>query len=1447
MHALFRKTIASLTVFSIFFTDAAFCMHQPAPSSASEDIESAAVRRRAVSAPPEPASSLTQNQTAPVIRRPVSRSTLVRNIPHAKEESDTAFSINTDAIPTQTMMKSFLGSGNDSDSEDEAYGSMKTITRDGIDAQSRKPLLDDQDPDLREAEKRLQQIEKLPFFVKWVYMDHLLEKMAYFLWLRKKDVTGVPSIVWCNSDPSEPLWIEGRGIPLKSGYSAARGIAGFRQGVEFVLKRSLTLILEGLLGYQIYYQIKNPQLQQTLSSQAYNVLKIVWSSDDTSIKLAIAKIVSKPENAPYYLSFFAVPILWGLIKAKFFARRDIQDTPASFSRAVNVVEDFSNSSPRGIRKSLWKDNLRWLLPLHAIDREVNYLVYRLLLDGNLTLDQRKAGLKALITLTRNTQGWSKAVGLEALQKLAAGTSLKQLALVEKSFGKDYRDELLREKTRALYELHKQNPGIRKAGVRGLAHNLYAHYLRWTLGDFDNKPSALAWAVFKGGMLVLKTKIFITIAKQIIHYLTCPGLFKEGVNYTMQSAGYASNYDSTCLQAYLDNFNKVPGQPAYTIVDSLSNFTVDPNTFSRSLNFTGRGVTGRQVGGLLQGFKQYQPGITFTTLDLSNNNIGSSEGDMESLVPFLPSSLTYLDLSRNPIGSFDENTEILLGNALPNLPQLQILKLAGHRGKGIGYWGDTGTVAIGNGLGFLKNLQYLDLSHNFIGSQGDNGTVAIGNALAFLMNLQTLDVFLNYIGYSAGNGTLAIAQALPSLTNLAHLDLSFNAFGYTDGDSAVVLMKALKSLNALHTLNLEYFNFYEVGDTVNNTFALAESLPSLSALTSINFGFNYMGCIEDMSVVALVKSLQSHSSLTSLMLDKNCIGSTGGNGTIALANTLMSLPLLQNLDLSGNNIGNLDSNSTIPLVNSISQLQNLNSLYIHQQDQTIPSFQWDLLKQYWHHRNLNTDLYIFRSTEDIQNYLRVLPNETMSVSLVDQFEWINPAQITLLLEGLSRLPNLQTLDLSNNVVDSTVLANTLPFFMHLTSFNLSYAPSVVGRWSENDTCAFANALPPGLTLLDLSGFGMGYIEDGKGDAVTVALAEGLRHLMNLRFLGLSDVGIGYWGERGAQALGKSLSDFPYLTNLDLSANWIGSSGDPGTLALAEGLNSTSYLKVLNFGDNYIGSTGGAGGKMLINIMPHLICNGLKEVNFAGNSFINIPWDTAANALEGLYSSQIQQACEAHQCWNKTINTPAITDCSSSASALTPPLIFRFFSFFPKRVQPMPPLLLEDVPMGSEMVLFQEAYAPSLWESVKERFGEFQPSSIGLFFTSATKGAAYTFGLEMVRDALEHGGVPKRAANIAVMAAQVGMIIYTTASYMPTVTGMAVNGGLTYMGASPSVSSALGNIAAVAATSIAMGVSVTPKNLALTVAGGAIGSALALKAKNKISSWLWKKETLARITY
>lgn len=166
------------------------------------------------------------------------------------------------------------------------------------------------------------------------------------------------------------------------------------------------------------------------------------------------------------------------------------------------------------------------------------------------------------------------------------------------------------------------------------------------------------------------------------------------------------------------------------------------------------------------------------------------------------------------------------------------------------------------------------------------------------------------------------------------------------------------------------------------------------------------------------------------------------------------------------------------------------------------------------------------------------------------------------------------------------------------------------------------------------------------------------------------------------------------------------------------------------------------------------------------------------------------------------------------------------------------------------LYQGIQSRSYWKTFKEKFElsqegvRFQPSTIGLFLTSAFKGAASTLVLEILRDGAAYRGLSKRLANRAVALAQAGIVLFMTTSYISTVTGIAVNEGLTYMGASPSLSSALGSTAAIV-VSIASGDMVTPTGLIASIGGGIVGGALALKIKDKVSSWLWRSETIESI--
>ncbi len=1605
---MFKKIISYLVILSVFWMDVVYAMKGSSlhPTEENEERKTPSLQKKE---DPSLDKSSSESEEDESFHAPSSKETLIKKghklLVQNKNQDETTPLLNKSmkertpinkkvvqedanlfSNPSDLDIYSLNEFTNTSSLEKGEEQSLTNKNRLSLHSES-EPLLkrdeENEDPDLKEAEKRLQQAEKRPFFVKWVYIDHLLEKMAYSFWLKQENVTG-SSPKGCHHP--EPLWVEGRGIPLKSGYSAARGITGFRQGMEFVLKRSLSLTLQGLLIYQIYDQIRDAKGFQPLP-----VLEIIWDGDKQSINGALAFIVQDPTHAPYYLSFFAVPLLWGLIKAGFFAQRAVKETPESFDRSVKFVENFSDSSSRGFYKSLWRDNVRWFLPLHPIDRETNYLVCRLLLDGNLTLDQRQEGLEALIELARNTQGWSKITGLSALQKLSSGTSLNQLPLVEKSFGKDYKEALLREKARALRELYNQNPGLRKAGLRGQVYNLYAHYLRWTLGDFDGWKSALAWTVFKGATLALTINFFVKIATQVINYLKCPEPLQHGFTYAMKEAKYASSYSSQCLKAYLNNFNKVPGQPPETILNILPLFQdLDPNLFT-TLNFTGQGVTGAQVGPLIRGLQQ--KGLTISTLDLSNNNIGKTTDDMKVFLP-LPSTLTYLDLSGNPIGGYDENTGTLLGQALPTLPQLQVLKLVRSRG-GIGYWGDEGTVAIGNGLRSLTNLQHLDLSWNWIGYKGNNGTGAIGNGLRSLTNLQYLDLSGNEIGRQGDDGIVALGNGLGSLKNLRHLDLSSNLYIGSQGDNGTgAIGNGLRSLTNLQYLDLSG-NFY-IGYTGDaGTVAIGNGLGSLTNLLHLNLFYNYIGFSGDAGTVAIGNGLRSLKSLQYLDLSHNWIGYKGDNGTVAIGDGLRSLTNLQYLDLWHNYIGFSGDAGTIAIGNGLHSLTNLQllglsanqicrlsfsqctvmdslidniieipfleDLYIQQLSYDLTPAERTVLAGYWKNRknrNTQTDIYDLRTLQQVQEYLKSLPNDTTTISFRGSFNPRNANVVKAFLDGLASFPLLQYLDLSNNYIDDSsgmcgngciiALGEGLGPLTNLQYLDLSR--NYIGNQGDDGTAAIGKGLGSltnlqyldlssnlyigsqgdngmvaigkglgsltNLQYLDLSRNRMGYEGDNgmvaigsglgsltnllhlelsgnfigyQGDNGTVAIGKGLGSLTNLQYLDLSNNKIGYQGDNGTVAIGKGLGSLTNLQYLDLSGNfYIGYTGDNGTVAIGDGLRSLTNLQYLDFSVNAIGYLSDKGTATLAKTLPSL--NRLKVFDISSNSLGNnesealyalsdalspflcqgticniqdtglstLPWSNVSISRGAFYSSQIQRACEAHQCFGTPVNLPDNAGCiPSSASSLSPFPIFKLSSFFRKSEYPrlLPPLLSEDIPMGTEMILYQGIQPLSLWETFKERFevfscrsqegAEFQPSSMGLFFTSAFKGAASTFILELAKDGLEYKGISKRVANRALTFAQAGIIIYMTASYLPTLTGLAVSDVLTRIDVSPSMSLVIGNAAAIM-VNVASGDMVSPTSLVASLGGGFVGSAVALKVKDKVSSWLRQSETVEKIT-
>ena len=176
---------------------------------------------------------------------------------------------------------------------------------------------------------------------------------------------------------------------------------------------------------------------------------------------------------------------------------------------------------------------------------------------------------------------------------------------------------------------------------------------------------------------------------------------------------------------------------------------------------------------------------------------------------------------------------------------------------------------------------------------------------------------------------------------------------------------------------------------------------------------------------------------------------------------------------------------------------------------------------------------------------------------------------------------------------------------------------------------------------------------------MAIGESLKYFPQLQILDLSLNYIGITADNGTIAIGESLKYLAQLQTLDLSLNYIGYTGDTGTIAIGGSLQYFTDLQTLDLSNNFIGT---AGVQSLFTALPQLICHdlnlktlNLQNLNSQGNNSTNIPWSQAASALEGQYSGQIQQACEANRCFGTLIGAINQTAIQCRAVNTTNPFV------------------------------------------------------------------------------------------------------------------------------------------------------------------------------------------------
>ncbi len=1198
MQTLFKKTIAHLTIVSIFMPNVAVCMH------ADEEAAERGFVRAPFSAP-VPINARNQGEWS------------------WTDDAGKASPPGASYIPLKERGKGFLPSARElaepllEDRDGDGVEDADSLPHSSSEGEDTLP----QDSRLRaflqqmgwtEADltaplnlatlQKLAQVEMSFWPPRWVSMDHLLEKLFYAPLLNRDGIAytdqGKPTKACCSR-----FWIRGKAIPLKSKSirRQAVGINALREGVEDGILDTLHLTLTFLLGYQL------------TSSTRVNLFDTFNQADHNSI-LGIANLMHRQ---PAVFAVLATPLAFGLGKALWNAFQMDESTMQAVNRKKESIDAYG--------QGLWQDWLRPLLPLPPMDRYLARLQRLILWDGQLSGEARAKAFEAIVVLAKDRHGYSQLSAMYSLGRIAHGLHLKDTSKLKEIYDKQTLLQLLSLKTRALETLQTLRKDLhqRQGCNYTLINALYADSLLWSLGQSPSKTTSVLMSTFKAGKVTVQALFLKMIIETIIEYINCPD--KPGFTWTGYQP-WASDYSENCFDELVRQFNIIPGQPASSLVDNLSEYYFPGGTYS--LDLSNKGIEGDVIVEIIQGFVKND--ITLTSLNLASNSVNKARF-FEAMLPSLSSLtqlnlsnngiedpkvksisadtmalaqgfkslpfLTALDLSHNEIGSTDSQGTVAIGNGLRNLITLTYLDLSGNEigrrgsqgavaignglqyltrltlfdfsGNEIGGYDSQGVVAIGNGLPYLNRLTSLDLSRNEIGWTSSQGTVAIGNALPYLNRLTFLDLSRNDIGWIDSNGTVAIGNGLPYLVRLTSLDLSINSIGHRDSQGVMSLVHALSCLKELHV-----FNIQPQSPALNSTYiallnqALASTdvrspIPlTLSTEEDVNnyfarvphntASFNFSALIGNPQIIVpLMKILVTYPSLTSLDLSYNYIGYTDPQGIVFIGNGLRNLTSLTTLDLSNNYIGNRDSQGPAAIGNSLQYLTRLTSL--------------DL--------SSNGVGYIdSKGTVAIGNALR-------------------------------NLASLTFLNLSNNYIGNTDSQGT----------------AVIGNGVRHLTS---------LTSLDLSFNGIGNT-DSQG---TVAIGNGLQYTTSLTFLDVSNNGIGYTDSQGTVAIGNGLQYTASLTFLDVSNNDIGYTDSQGTVALGNGLQYLPFLKILQLSGNNIGSTDKVGPEAILKALPKL--PNLQTIGLSGMQ--NISWSDGAQVLASLRGEALRAACEAELCFSTPLH-------------------------------------------------------------------------------------------------------------------------------------------------------------------------------------------------------------------
>lgn len=866
--------------------------------------------------------------------------------------------------------------------------------------------------------------------IRWIFLDSLFEKVGYSL---------------VNSEKKR--WIWGRSILLSSHQSRRRifFIEGFRKGFEFAFFRGIHLFITFLLIYQLYnYIVSVDEECQKTDKSLRGLINFYRSSDENVFLVIFHELFGKGSAgvARYFLLLFLLPPLWGLIKGI-----------KSFFKKLNPEQSLVKIQK--VEPGFWNDYLRWFIPLHPIDGEIDSLLKDLLWNADLSPNFIDELYQSLLQFVERG-GYTSIIGLSALSQLVYAFSSadfpnEEIELIELAgSAKDARLEYKKEAFLLLRKVageYTQLKGNRKEKLRFLIQMsyriIYAQYLLWSLGFPRRWYEAIFPTLFKLAKLVTQALFVKTVIEAMEEAKSCPeqpGVSLAGVQ------PWANDLTSQCFQAFTQSFNIIPGQPASTLVSNLKQYHFPGCQLS--LNLSQKGINSTFLVDIVSAFPLNQ--LKVTGLNISGNNF-NDPGSILRLMKLLPSVIT-LDLSSTQLGT---EATFALGTSISQLTSLTVLNLSNNALEGTGV---NGTQALGLGLRYLTQLKSLDLSWNSLGETSSNGTFSLAQNLP--TSLTFLNLSNNYLGLTNSNATVALGKRLSNLRALTHLDLSNNQLESIDTNGTFAIGQGLSWLGNLRYLDLNN-NQYRllpqpcncVGYLGNNgILSISEGLGSATSLEYLDLSYNAIGAFSAQPVQNLVKSLLKMPRLRTFNISFNLLESVSNLGVVDLGKALPSLSL-QTLVINTCAIERYNTDDTVALAQGVSGSSTLTYL------------------------SLNRNYLGLESSTGVQSF-NFLGSSLTYLDLGSNFIGTTDTKgVFALANGLSQLPKLNYLNLNQNGLSSIATNGTSYLIQKLTRASqlqyLDLGQNSIGTIDSNDILVLGQNLPSlSLTFLGLEGNSIG---------------------------------------------------------------------------------------------------------------------------------------------------------------------------------------------------------------------------------------------------------------------------------------------------------------------------------------------------------------------------------------